>query len=381
MRPAGNAGKGPGSPWGWRFSARAGRNMPKPPSTALETRENAVLDPWLLCIVLLADAALGDPPGWPHLVRLMGWSITKLEGALRRRFKTPAGLRLAGLLLTISVVGGSALAAWGLTALAGALRPPLGAALAAVISFQCLAAGQLWREVRNAARPLERGDLETARRRLAMSVGRRTDCLDAAGLRRALIETAAENLNDGVIAPLFYLVLAGPAGALAYKAVNTLDSMVGYRDQRYRDLGLVPARLDDLAGWLPARLTALLMIPAAGLLGLDPAGAWRVMLADHAAHHSPNAGWPEAACAGALGARLGGPSYYHETLVDKPWLGAGSPDPGQAQVEAALRLLRAVTALAGLLATLSVWHPTITVYRPGGIPLGKVTFTGPPGGA
>ena len=302
----------------------------------------------MMVLVLAADALVGDPPTWPHLVRLMGWAISRLEALLRAAL--PGALHLAGALLVLLVAGGSALAAWALLALSQALWPPLAWFLAAGLSFQCLAAGQLWREARAVARPLERGDLALARERLAMIVGRDTEALDQAGVRRALIETVAENLNDGVVAPLFYLALLGPVGAVAYKAVNTLDSMVGYRNQRYAELGLIAARLDDAAGWLPARLSALTMTGAAWLAGLDPAGAWRVMLRDHAAHASPNAGWPEAACAGALGVRLGGPSSYGGVVHAKPWLNSPGRQPTPADLAACLRLMALSCLLADLAA-------------------------------
>ncbi|MFZ5587479.1 MAG: adenosylcobinamide-phosphate synthase CbiB [Thermodesulfobacteriota bacterium] len=301
----------------------------------------------VILLALAADAALGDPPAWPHLVRLMGLAIQRLEAWLRARYATPTEQRLAGVVLTLLVVGGFGWGAHLLLALAGWLWPPLGLALAALLTFQCLALGQLWREAQAVNRPLMAGDLAEARQRLAMIVGRDTAALDEAGVRRALIETVAENFNDGVVAPLFYLGLGGPVLAVAYKAVNTLDSMVGYNNQRYADLGLCSARLDDLAGFVPARLSAVLLAAACRLAGLEPAAAWRGAQRDHAAHKSPNSGWPEAAAAAALGVRLGGPSYYGGVLVEKPWLNPGGRDPLAADVDAMLRLYAAAAVLAG----------------------------------
>ncbi len=301
----------------------------------------------ILALALAADALIGDPPAWPHMVRLMGMAVERLERVLRAAL--PGALGLAGFFLVLMVVGGSALAAWALLALAKAIWPPLAWLLALAFCWQCLAAGQLWREARAVAQPLEAGDLDTARQRLAMIVGRDTASLDQAGMRRALIETMAENFNDGVIAPLFYLTLFGPVGGVAYKAINTLDSMVGYKNQRYAQLGWCAARLDDVAGWLPARLSAWLLIAAARLVGLDAADAWRAMLRDHGAHTSPNAGWPEAACAGALSIRLGGPSYYVGELKDKPWLNPNGRQPNRFDVAACSRLLVMACGLAGLL--------------------------------
>ena len=284
--------------------------------------------PWILPLLLLLDALLGDPPTWPHLVRWMGAEIAGLEKRLRSWFGPGANLRPAGVLLCLAVVGGWSLLACAALALAHALWPPLAVILGAVVSYQCLAAGQLCKEALAAARPLERGDLDLARRRLAMIVGRETAHLDEAQVQRAIIETVAENLNDGVVAPLFYLALAGPAGAVAYKAVNTLDSMVGYRNEKYEQLGWFSARVDDVAGWVPARLTALLMLAACPFLGLDAGQARRVLLMDRKAHKSPNAGWPEAACAGALGLRLGGPNHYHGLLVEKTLAESRGARPG-----------------------------------------------------
>jgi adenosylcobinamide-phosphate synthase len=309
---------------------------------------HSVFNALILAMALAADALIGDPPSWPHMVRLMGKAVARLETSLRSAM--PESLGLAGILLVLLVVGGSGLAAWLLVALSLAIWQPLAWLTALLLCWQCLAAGQLWREAQAVARPLQAGDLDLARDRLAMIVGRDTASLDEAGMRRALIETMAENLNDGVIAPLFYITLFGPIGGVAFKAINTLDSMVGYKNERYAQLGKCSARLDDVAGWLPARMSAWLLVAAARLVGLDAAGALLAMGRDHAAHSSPNAGWPEAACAGALGIRLGGPSSYGGQLKDKPWLNQVGRQPGPYDVAAASRLLVMACILAGLLA-------------------------------
>lgn len=304
-------------------------------------------------IILLAaalDALFGDPVRWPHLVRLMGAAISRLEDWLRLFAYNDGGLKPAGAVLTLLVVGGFGLGAALLLWLTGLLWAPLGYLIGLALAFQCLAAGQLWREARAVLQPLEDGDLAEARRRLSMIVGRDTAALDQAGVRRAVIETVAENFNDGVVAPLFYLALGGPALAVAYKAVNTLDSMVGYTTPRHRELGWAAARLDDLAGWLPARLSGLLLVAASPLLGLDAAQAWAVMRRDHAAHKSPNSAWPEAAAAGALGTRLGGTNPYGGRLVVKPWINQAGRDPLPGDAIAGLRLMALGSILAVLLA-------------------------------
>ncbi|MFH1033725.1 MAG: adenosylcobinamide-phosphate synthase CbiB [Pseudomonadota bacterium] len=309
--------------------------------------------PFLLAV--LADALAGDPPSWPHMVRYMGGAISHVEDWLRRRYASPAELRLAGVALVILVVAGSWLVVALALGLAGGLWRVLGVLLAAGLGFQCLAAGQLWREARAVSRPLAAGDLFSARQRLGMIVGRDTAGLDEQGVARALIETMSENLNDGVVAPLFYLALGGAPLAVAYKAVNTLDSMVGYRNERYQDLGRAAARLDDVCGYIPARLTALLLAVACPLLGLSAGQAWAAARRDHGQHKSPNSGWPEAAAAGALGVRLGGPNYYGGVLVDKPWINPTGRQPGGADIATMERLLVLTSALAAGLGLVLVW--------------------------
>jgi adenosylcobinamide-phosphate synthase len=299
------------------------------------------------------DAVLGDPSTWPHLVRYMGYAITLAEKRRSAPAASPNRQIFFGGVLTALVVGGFSLLSWLALRLGWAVWPPLGWLIALVLSFQCIAAGQLWREAAKAAQPLSTGDLDEARKRLTMIVGRDPSHLDEKGINRALIETVAENLNDGVVAPLFYLALFGPVGAVAYKAVNTLDSMVGYKNQKYLYLGRASARLDDLAGYVPARLSGLLLVGAAFVLGWDAKAAWRVLRKDHAAHKSPNAGWPEAAMAGALGVRLGGPNVYFGKLVDKPWLNPNGTDPDPVHLQGSLRLMAMVSAASTILAALT----------------------------
>lgn len=306
-----------------------------------------------LMIAIALDALIGDPPRWPHMVRYMGRAVSALDNLFISRLRSPVSLRLAGGFLIILVVGGSGLVSWAALYFCGLLWPPLGGVLGVILAFECLSAGQLWREAKDVARPLKAGDVATARARLSMIVGRETASLDQEGIRRALIETVAENLNDGVVAPIFYMALGGPAAGVAYKAVNTLDSMVGYKNSRYRDLGFLPAKLDDAAGWLPARITACLMVAAAFCLGLRGTDAWGVLLRDRKAHKSPNAGWPEAAMAGALGVRLGGPNRYGGVIVEKPWLNEAGRDPQDADLAPAQKTLWAVNIMAAGLAVLA----------------------------
>jgi adenosylcobinamide-phosphate synthase len=271
----------------------------------------------ILAAVLL-DLLLGDPRWLPHPVVLIGKLITVLEKGLRRRIRNE---RLAGVLLLIVTVGTTFGVALAVVKGAYAVNPYLGFTAAAVLAYTALAARSLHRESRLVADALARGDMVEARRYLSYIVGRDTAALDEPEVWRATVETVAENTSDGVIAPLFFLLLGGPALALAYKAVNTLDSMVGYKNERYLRVGWASARCDDLANWLPARLTGLLMVLVAPLIGLSGLQAWRIIRRDGRNHSSPNSGVPEAAAAGALGVQLGGTNYYFGQPVAKPTIG------------------------------------------------------------
>jgi adenosylcobinamide-phosphate synthase len=197
--------------------------------------------------------------------------------------------------------------------------------------------------------PLEKGDTPSAREALSHIVGRQTLELGEEEVIRATVETVAENTSDGVIAPLFYLFLGGVPLAMAYKAVNTLDSMVGYKNGRYRDFGWASARLDDILNFIPARLTALLMVSAAFIFKMDWRDAWRIMLRDNSNHPSPNAGWPEAATAGALGIRLGGENFYPGRSELRPFIGDKQRGMEDRDISKALQLLYAVSILMLLL--------------------------------
>jgi adenosylcobinamide-phosphate synthase len=224
-------------------------------------------------------------------------------------------------LLLLFTVGVTVVTAWSAITLFSLLHPWLGWLAAVFLAWSTLAPRSLHAESAIVAEALQRGDLPEARRLLARIVGRDTAHLEEREIWRALVETVAENSSDGVVAPLFYLMLGGPVLALAYKAVNTLDSTVGYKTERYLCFGWASARFDDLVNWLPARLTGLLMVLASPLLGLSASGAWRVMRRDGRNHSSPNSGIPEASAAGALGVQLGGDNRYFGQVVAKPTIG------------------------------------------------------------
>ena len=268
------------------------------------------------------DALLGDPDWMPHPVVFMGRAITALEHRLRARFPaTPEGElwggRVLAAVLPLGTLVLSGVVCWG----AEALHPALGLAVQTLWAWQALAAKGLAQESRRVYEELIRGDLPAARRAVSRIVGRDTEALSAEGVAKAAIETVAENASDGVIAPLFWFLLGGAPLALAYKAVNTMDSMVGYKNERYLYFGRAAAHLDDAANYMPSRLAALLWVAAAALTGCDSAGAWRIWRRDRRQHASPNSAQTESACAGALGVQLAGPASYFGEYYPKPTLG------------------------------------------------------------
>ncbi|MCR4442799.1 MAG: adenosylcobinamide-phosphate synthase CbiB [Peptococcaceae bacterium] len=295
------------------------------------------------------DLLLGDPAWIPHPVRLLGKLISRLEAVIRSLVpRGGRGLKAAGVILALVTVGFAYGATWVLLQLALAISPWLYAAGSVLFIYFALAARSLADEAGKVYRALEEGDCRLARRRLSHIVGRDTGNLDEEGIIRAAVETVAENTVDGVIAPLFYIFLGGPALGMAYKAVNTLDSMVGYLNERYRDLGWASARLDDLANWLPARITGLLMPIAGGAWGKDARRAFRIYRRDRLKHKSPNSGHPEAVMAGLLGVRLGGTNYYGGQAVEKPVIGDAVKPLEPADILEASRIMK-TTAVLGIL--------------------------------
>jgi adenosylcobinamide-phosphate synthase len=297
----------------------------------LLSRDSAVV---LAAVVL--DLVLGDPRALPHPVVAIGKLISFLEPRLRRSFTSE---RVAGCVLLLATVGVSYGIAALLLSTAYALAPDAGIAVAVYLSWVSLAARSLHLESGKVANALESGDIPGARLALSYIVGRETEQLEEEEIVRGAVETVAENTGDGVIAPLFYLMLGGPALAIAYKAVNTLDSMVGYKNERYQHFGWASARFDDLANYLPARLTGLLMVLAAPLCALKGGEAWRILRRDCRNHASPNSGFPEAAAAGALRVRLGGTNRYFGKLVEKPTIGDASLPLSLAAYSGVVRLM------------------------------------------
>jgi adenosylcobinamide-phosphate synthase len=304
------------------------------------------------------DLAIGDPRGWPHPVRAVGRMISRAERGLRvavaRQGGGPDVEFFAGVVLVTVVVGLTGSLAWLLTDLCDQLGGPSSLLGRALLIYWGLAIRSLGDE---ALRASEAAELSTSRRELAMIVGRDTGSLDEAEIRRACVETIGENANDAVVAPLFWLAVAGPAGLWAYKAINTLDSMVGYRNAKYLQFGRAAARLDDLANLIPARLTWLLIALSAALLGEEGGSAFRIGWRDGRKHPSPNAAWGEAAMAGALGIQLGGPATYAGIAGQKPLLGDPILPIDRSTVRRAVRIMR----VAALHAAALSWAARIAI--------------------
>ena len=277
---------------------------------------------WAMVIGFGVDLILGDPHGFPHPVIAIGKLISALEKLLRRVFPaTRTGERLAGgvlWLLTVAISTGVPVL---LLRLCWQISPWLRLAAESIMCWQILAVKSLRTESMKVYTALAAGDVEAARLAVSMIVGRDTARLDRSGIIRAAVETVAENTSDGVVAPLVFLAIGGAPLGFFYKAVNTMDSMLGYIEPPYKDIGFVPAKMDDVMNYLPARLSALLMLAVGGALGMDFRSGWRIFRRDRYNHASPNSAQTESVCAGLLGLRLAGDAWYHGVLHKKPYIG------------------------------------------------------------
>ena len=277
---------------------------------------------WAVLGGFVLDALFGDPAWLPHPVVYMGKAISKLEKFLRPRLpKTPQGELLGGAIVAFCLPVGTflltGLVCWG----AARLHPLLGLAVQTFWCGQALAARGLVQESTNVYIELKKPDLPGARKAVSRIVGRDTAELTAEGVTKAAVETVAENASDGVIAPLLYMLIGGAPLALTYKAINTMDSMLGYKNEKYLYFGRVPAKLDDVANYIPSRLAGLLWVAAAAFTHNDAKGAWKIWRRDRRNHASPNSAQTESACAGALGVQLAGPAYYFGEYYAKPTIG------------------------------------------------------------
>lgn len=311
-----------------------------------------------LCAILLGfilDLLWGDPQWILHPVVLIGRLISALERLLRRMFPaTESGERLAGGVLWVLTCTVSTALPLLLLRLCGGVSFWLRLAAESAMCWLILAAKSLKTESMRVYDALESGDIAASRQAVSMIVGRDTAELDDAAVTRAAVETVAENTSDGVIAPLFYLALGGAPLGFLYKAVNTMDSMLGYVEKPYKDIGLVPAKMDDLFNLFPARLSALLMLAAGALLGMDVKNGWRIFRRDRYSHASPNSAQTESVCAGLLGLRLAGDASYHGQLHKKPFIGDPLRPIEHRDIPRACRLMygTALLALAAVAAVL-----------------------------
>lgn len=311
-----------------------------------------------IIVAFVLDLLFADPFWIPHPVVIIGKGITFLERNLRKIFPdTPASKRTAGGVMAFLIPITTFVVTMGLCILAYLIHPTVFFCLHTFWCWQAIAISGLAREARNVYRKLApQVDLEAARKAVGRIVGRDTKALDEAGVMRAAVETIAENFSDGVAAPFFYMMIGGAPLALTYKSINTMDSMVGYKNDVYIDFGRHPAHLDDVAGYLPARLGALLWILAAKLTGQNARNAWKIWRRDNRNHASPNSAQTESACAGALGVQLAGPAYYFGELYEKPTIGDALRPIEADDINRTNRMLYAASALTLILClAVSCW--------------------------
>ena len=309
----------------------------------------------------LIDMLIGDPPRWPHIVVGMGKLISLFERVLRKIFnRSGRGEFWGGVVLAILLPALSLLLTILLLHLSSQVHPLLGFAVESVLCWQCLATRSLRDESMLVYKALEKDDLAAARIAVGRIVGRDTDALDQTGVARAAVETVAENSSDGVIAPMLFMAIGGAPLGVLYKAINTLDSMVGYKNDTYANFGKASAKLDDAVNLIPARLAGIMITISAFFAGFDVANAWRIFRRDRHNHKSPNSAHTEAAFAGALNVQLGGNSCYFGKLVEKPTIGdAGRP----IVIEDIRRANRLMLVASGLCLTLFLLLKGVILWR------------------
>jgi adenosylcobinamide-phosphate synthase len=300
------------------------------------------MNPYHLLIAFLLDALLGDPKWLPHPVKGIGIIIAHGERITRRILGNGY---MSGILTVVAAVGSGWLAVWLSLRFCAQISPWLEAVLEIAWLYLGLAARGLAQAGKEVLHALREGRLEGARTSLAQIVGRDTDGLDEGGISRAAIESVAENTVDGILSPLFFALLGGAPLLWAFKAVSTCDSMIGYKTEKYLRFGALGARLDDVANYIPARLCLLLFPAAAWLCHASPVFAWRIGWRDRKNHASPNAGIPEAAMAGALKVRLGGPAWYGGELERKPFFGGEFSDPSRTHIARSIAIMWMVSIL------------------------------------
>ena len=296
------------------------------------------------------DLIFGDPHGALgkiHPVVLIGKVISAFEKMFRAACpKTVRGENLAGVFVWFLTVDVTVIVSCAIIILCYAVSVPLGVIVEGIMCWQILAVKSLKTESMKVYDALETGTIDDARHAVSMIVGRDTAELDDAAVTRAAVETVAENTSDGVVAPLFYIAFGGAVGGFLYKAVNTMDSMFGYVEEPYKNVGLVPAKADDLFNYIPARLSALFMLMAGGILGLDVKNGWRIFKRDRYNHASPNSAQTESVCAGLLGLRLAGDAYYHGVLHKKKYIGDEMREIEHEDIKRACKLMYATSFIS-----------------------------------
>ena len=310
-----------------------------------------------LALGWILDLIAGDPVNLPHPVRWIGGLIAFLEKRLNDRGKSPGILRIRGFILVLITVALPALICFAVTAAVYAVNMIAGMILEGIITFYMLSCKSLYTESMKVYRALSADDLSGARQAVSMIVGRDTENLDREGIIRAAVETVAENTSDGVTAPLFFLALGGPVLGVVYKSVNTMDSMIGYKDERFKDIGFFAAKLDDLMNLIPSRLSALVMILASVMAGrdYDSRNGLKIFIRDRYKHSSPNSAQCESVCAGALRIRLAGPASYFGKRVDKPFIGDPLRETGAEDIVRADRLMVITAVLFFLISEAALW--------------------------
>lgn len=312
----------------------------------------SISDWYILPAAFLLDFLLGDPLWLPHPVRWMGRGIERFEPLFRDKIKHTVW---AGLFFALCLIFTTWFFSVLILAMAQSLHPILGKLFEIILIYYAMAAFSLKKSAMDVYHAMKKSGVESARVYLSRIVGRDVERLDREGVSRATVETVGENLVDGVIAPLFWAAVGGAPLAMAYRMINTLDSMVGYKNEKYRDFGMASARIDDLANWFPARVSIPVIALAAFLIRLPWKQALETGWTQGRNHASPNSGYPEATFAGALGVCLGGPNYYGRELVDKPWIGQDFGAAKDDDVKQACRLL-VMSSLVTVVMTMGLGH-------------------------
>jgi len=301
----------------------------------------------------IIDIIIGDPRRFPHPVIIIGKAVRFLERKIRRT--SLIGRKKGGIILCIAVVIPVYFITWGIVEGCFFINSLFGMIVTALLASMTLATRSLYDESKVVLKALNRGNIEEARKSLSMIVGRDTENLDEQGICRAVIETVSENLSDGIVSPMFYLALGGVPFAMAYKAVNTLDSMVGYKNERYANIGWFSAKMDDIWNWIPARLTGFIIVAVSFILRLNWRDSWKIMRRDGRNHSSPNSGISEAAAAGSLGIQLGGENRYCGEIVRKPTIGDAAKKIDRGDVKKAWVIMFFSSFLMAAVYVLILW--------------------------